>query len=299
MASPLHTTSADSTPAPTGSAVGDLPPAWTPLDEARLRLYHVLSLVVSDPASRRCARLREPGVLEQAAAAAAFIAEEPSAQPDTLAPGELPPSVLAMLALADCFDQPQATLAAQYERVFGLVSSKECPPYESEYCRQTFSVYRSQHMADVAGCYRAFGLQPSRDRPERQDHLSLELEFMAWLLVKQRHAVQSGGPQAAERAAVCRDAQRLFVEQHLAWWVPAFALALRRKADGLRDARDLHEPPSSALGTLGAALAALMAAERAVLHVDPPTELVGPRPAEEMEGGCGGCGTESGSLPTP
>jgi len=93
---------------------------------------------------------------------------------------------------------------------------------------------------------------------------------------------------------VCRDAQRLFVEQHLAWWVPAFALALRRKADGLRDARDLHEPPRSALGALGAALAAFISAERAVLHIDPPTELVGPQPVAEVEGGCGDCRLEAG-----
>jgi TorA maturation chaperone TorD len=274
-------------------------PAWTPLDEARLCLYYILSRVLSDPASRRQLRSCERGVLEQLGAAAAFIADEPAARPLALAPGELPPSVLAGLDLADWFDQPETTIVAQYERVFGLVASKECSPYETDYCRQTFSVYRSHRLADVAGCYRAFGLQASRDRPERPDHLALELEFMAWLLVKQRHALRRGGAAAAaaaalEQAAVCRDAQRLFVREHLSWWVPAFALALRRKADGLRDARDLHELPRSALGAVGAALAAFMAAERTVLGVAPPTELVEPRPGDEPEGGCGGCGLGAG-----
>ena len=174
-------------------------PPWSLLDEARLRLYHALSRALSDPAGRRPPRADEPGVLEQLGAAAAFIAQEPSAQPPALAPGELPPSALATLSLPDWLDQPAATLAAQHERVFGLVSSKECPPYETEYCRQTFSVYRSQRLADVAGCYRAFGLQPSCERPERHDHLALELEFMAWLLVKQRHAgrLHGGGARRA------------------------------------------------------------------------------------------------------
>lgn len=284
---------------PAAAAVDQAPaPAWTPLDEARLCLYYALSRVLADPASRRQLRSCERAVLEQLGAAAAFIAEEPSARPAALAPGELPPSVLAGLALADWFGQPPGTLAAQYERVFGLVSSKECPPYETDYCRQSFSVYRSQRMADVAGCYRAFGLQTSRELPERPDHLALELEFMAWLLVKERHALRGAAKaEEVEHAAVCRDAQRLFVREHLAWWVPAFALALRRKADGLRDARDLHEPPRSALGAVGAALAAFMAAERAVLGIEPPTELVGPSPDEEPESGCGGCGLAAETAP--
>jgi len=264
--------------------------AWTPLDEARLCLYRVLSLAASDPASRRSARLRAESFLDQAAAAAAFLAEEPSARPPAPAPGELPPATLGRLPLADFLRRPAAGLTAEHERVFGLVASKECPPCETDWCPQTFPIFRSQQLADVAGFYRAFGLEPSRDRPERHDHVALELEFMAWLLAKQRHALQAGGPEADERAAVCRDAQRRFVQDHLAWWLPAFALALRRKADGLRDARDLHEPPRSALGALGAALAAFVAAERAVLGVDPPVELAGPRPAEDAdEGGCGGC----------
>jgi hypothetical protein len=35
---------------PSAGAVQNPLPAWTPLEEARLCLYHVLSLVASDPA---------------------------------------------------------------------------------------------------------------------------------------------------------------------------------------------------------------------------------------------------------
>ncbi|MGQ0553152.1 MAG: TorD/DmsD family molecular chaperone [Planctomycetota bacterium] len=265
------------------------PLSWTALDEARLCLYHVLSLAASDPTSQRAGRLRDSDLVKQGEAAAAFIAAEPSAQAIALAPGELPPAFLARLDFVQDFGRSQSELVANYERVFGLVMSKECPPYESEYCRQTLSVYRSHHLADVAGCYRAFGLEVSPDRTERHDHVALELEFMAWLLAKQRHALQRGGPQAFEQARVCREAQRLFVEQHLAWWLPAFALALRRKSDQLRNLRDLHELPQSPLGTLGAALAAFIPAERAVLGVAAPTELVSPAVAEPEPDGCAGC----------
>jgi TorA maturation chaperone TorD len=270
--------------------------SWGPVDEARLQLYRCFSLCLSDPRSERWTHLQDPAFLDASAAAAAFLCNDPAAHQPTLAPGELRPDDLCELPVIGWLSASRDELAAEHDRVFGLVSSKECPPYETDYCPQTFSVYRSQQIADVAGFYRAFGLAPSRDMPERHDHAALELEFMAWLLAKERHARTPGGLRAPERAAVCRDVQRSFFEQHLAWWLPAFALALRRKADGLPHGADPRSEPRSLLGALGCMLASFVAAERAVLGVPPPTELVGPRPAvpPPEDGGCASCGAESG-----
>jgi TorA maturation chaperone TorD len=77
---------------------------------------------------------------------------------------------------------------------------------------------------------------------------------------------------------VCEKAEHNFFRDHLAWWVPAFATALRRKAgDGFYAAA-------------GRALAALARAERRRLGVDTPS--VSARPdrddqSEEPEG-CAG-----------
>ena len=95
-----------SNPQSSPSAAPHAARAWSPIDEARLRLYHVLSLAASDPACRRGARLHEPRVLEEAAAAAEFLAAELEPQPVTLAPGELPPASLASPALWRLFRQP-------------------------------------------------------------------------------------------------------------------------------------------------------------------------------------------------
>ena len=170
-----------------------------------------------------------------------------------------------------------------HTRVFGLVVSTECPPYEVQYCPQTFSVYRSQRMADIAGFYRAFGVTTGRDAPERVDHLACELEFLAWLVAKERHARGQNGEVWAERAATCRDAQRDFLTEHVAWWVPTFAQALGERARSL-------DPSPALQAALAPALAALVPAERAVLDVEPPSELARPGPdQDEGENGCAGC----------
>ncbi len=258
---------------------------WTPLHAARLAVCRLLALVASDPRSARWQRLGQEEFIETARAAAAFLGQEPAAMPQQLAPGERTPADLDLASLAEALDAPHDDLVEEYDRVFGLVASKECPVYETDYCPQTFSVYRSQQMADVAGYYSAFGLQPSRDMPERPDHVAMEIEFLAWLLAKEHHALRPDNDDATEQASVCRDAQKSFVQAHLAWWLPAFAHALQRKTGGAEGVVAVGY-----LSELARILAAWVPIERAVLGVEPPIELAAPNPADENEVGCGSCG---------
>jgi len=258
---------------------------------ARELVLRFLALAASDPASKRFDKLLDAEFQELAAAAARHLALDPAMRSPELAPGEVPPEELDLDPLIAALSAPRERLLDDHTRVFGLVVSKHCPPYEVQYCPQTFSIYRSQRMADVAGTYRAFGVEPGRDVPERADHVACELEFLAWAVAKERHArVRSDKPSDEpweERASVCRDAQRDFVAEHFAWWVPAFARALADRARAL-------DPPAPFHAALAHALATLVPAERAVLGVDPPTELARPRPDEEPAGdGCAGCGATS------
>jgi TorA maturation chaperone TorD len=247
------------------------------MDRARLVIYQFLALATSKPHAESWPRILDPHYLELVQAAVDIIRHDPRFQPDTLSPGELPLEALDFAPLNSFLrSQPaegsiQQAFCDEYDRVFGLLLSNECPPYETQYCPQTFSVFRSHQLGDIAGYYRAFGLEPSSESPERHDHISLELEFMAWLNTKTLYAMEEEDP---ENESLCRDAQVSFFEQHLAWWTTAFALALRQKADGIEDERELTSPPKSFQGAIGVFLAAFIAAERGFLGIAAPTTLV-------------------------
>ena len=74
---------------------------------------------------------------------------------------------------------------------------------------------RTFELADVAGFYRAFGVQVSRGS-ERPDHITAELEFMPLLAVKEAIAIQEEGD--GEHAEVCREAAGAFLQDHLGRW---------------------------------------------------------------------------------
>lgn len=111
------------------------------------------------------------------------------------------------------------SIAQEHDRMFGHSLSKDAPAYETSY-GSAHIFMQSHELADIAGFYRAFGMNPTG--LERPDHLAVEMEFMHWLLIKEEHA--RGRPDAAE---VCREARRAFLRDHLGRWVGAFAARVR------------------------------------------------------------------------
>jgi TorA maturation chaperone TorD len=248
---------------------------------ARECLYRYLSAALSDPYTCDVSLLWEPNNRQIARCAAELLREEASETPVPLGFGELPPSQLDLTRFSRELRSSLEQLRNEYDHVFGLVLSRECPPYETEYCSSSEPFFRAQQLADIAGFYRAFGLQTAKAMPERPDHLALELEFMSFLLRKERMARASAGinPSAMEQADVCAEAQQSFFRDHLAWWVPSFAMGLRRKAE-----RGFYWAVSQVL-------AAFMPSERARWGVSTPRLPLQPalieRPEEQTK--CSEC----------
>jgi DMSO reductase family type II enzyme chaperone len=117
-------------------------------------------------------------------------------------------------------------LASEYTRCFGHTLSTECPPYETQY-QYSHIFQQTQGLADIAGFYRAFGLEVSDSAGERLDHITVELEFMGFLAYKQVYAMAQHGEEQVE---ICLDALKKFMREHLGRWVPTFATQLARKA---------------------------------------------------------------------
>ncbi len=118
-------------------------------------------------------------------------------------------------------------LQAEYIWIFSHTISKECPPYESEY--GGMHIYqRTQELGDIAGFYKAFGIEVSDKIRERLDHISTQLEFMYFLAYKEAFAQEHHGKKKSE---ICREAQRKFLKEHLGRWAPLFLERLDQKAE--------------------------------------------------------------------
>lgn len=100
-------------------------------------------------------------------------------------------------------------LALEHDRLF---RAKEIWLYSAEHVAEN-EFQRAQLLADVMGFYRAFGVEPSSDRP---DALACEFEFMHYLVYKRVYALESATlADAAAKAALCFDAQQKFFAEHL------------------------------------------------------------------------------------
>jgi DMSO reductase family type II enzyme chaperone len=182
----------------------------------RSLLYEALSLGFRPPVTRTRERLAAADAVAALAEAAAYLDEEskhpPADRRDGLAARV---RVLASASGARTVE----TLAASHLGLFGHTVRGPVPAYETEYGEDTL-FQKPQEMSDIAGFFAAFGLVLDPRKHERIDHISCELEFMAFLSRKEAHALETGDAAMREET---RRAARLFLRDHLARFVPSFA----------------------------------------------------------------------------
>ena len=228
---------------------------------ARSHVYQFLALGLGYPDATVLARMKE--LLEPLAISLEVIGEcnDASAARDLSA-------VLDAMEIDD--------LEASYVGCFGHTISKECPPYETEY-QQSHIFQKSQALADVVGFYKAFGLESRADFHDRPDHISVELEFMQFLCLKEAYARAEG--HADEQLAICRDAQERFLDDHLGRWGLAFVGRLEIKAK--------HSPYEPVAGLLARFLSDEMG--RFGLQPDAAAVPLSEEPSEAESADCLAC----------
>lgn len=122
----------------------------------------------------------------------------------------------------DAFEQ-------DYIACFGHAARGSCPINEIEYGDiKADPLFQPHRLADLAGYYRAFGVELTTDSGERPDHLCVELEFMSVLAARRAFGLEHQHDADAIRVGV--DAERGFLRHHLGRWTPAFARRVRQAA---------------------------------------------------------------------
>jgi TorA maturation chaperone TorD len=242
-------------------------------DMAREWLYRFLAAVVAGPYAGSWEYIEDRDAQLEAVLAAGLVQAEAENPFGPLGFGERTADDLDVAALVTELRAPIEELRDDYDLAFGLGAPSECPPYESGFLPASRPFFRSQVLADIAGTLREFGVEPATTFPERPDYLAIELEFLAFLLMKKRLALGTAewNPHALDQAEVCEEAQRDFMRDHFAWWVPAFAAKLARKAG------------RGYLYELGRVLGALVPLERERLGIALPEKPGAPSYMERPE----------------
>lgn len=122
-------------------------------------------------------------------------------------------------------------LLEQYIDIFGHSISGDCPQYAGEY-GQAHVFQKTQTLANLTSFYRAFGMRLNPEFRDRPDHVSVEMEFMQLLTLKEAYARLNNHDRS--KISICRKAQKAFLTQHLSPWISEFTRRLRRRTSAHR-----------------------------------------------------------------
>lgn len=235
---------------------------------ARSEVYGLLARGLSHPDAALLAALSDGSYLADLTSALSACSTPGVSE----TPGVEQAGADALATLRSVAASEAPDLARQYLILFGPSYFAGQSPYETAYLEQQL-FQKMQQMADIAGFYRAFGVEASSI--ERPDYLATELEFMHFLTYRESRARELAHDEGAD---VCLQAQRGFLRDHIARWAPAFCARLAEETDA---------PVYAALGALAAAFVPY---DAACLGVE--LRPLGVAVAEPMQGedeACGAC----------
>jgi len=188
----------------------------------RARVYRALAQVFRAPNPESIQQARDHYLPELCEALERLTEDSNSA--------EIPDLVARARVLSDIWNDSEAeALCKGHHDAFDESSGKRSASTEMDQLDgpPQLEMTRTFEMADVAGFYKAFGVEVGPGG-ERVDHITTELEFMNLLAVKESIALQQEGE--GEHAQICRDASRSFLRDHLGRWVRPFAEKLEAAA---------------------------------------------------------------------
>ena len=107
-------------------------------------------------------------------------------------------------------------LRADYTRLFVGIDRVLAAPWESVHFSEERLVFQEKTL-QVRNWYLRYGLEPENLHKEPDDHIGLELAFLAHLAQRGLQAIEQNDPAVFEDAIA---AQRGFLTEHLLKWTP-------------------------------------------------------------------------------
>jgi len=118
-------------------------------------------------------------------------------------------------------------LAIDHARLFVGPFALLAPPFGSVYLEGERRLMGDSTLA-VDECYREVGLELAAGFIGTPDHIAAELEFTHFLAIKELESRTVGD---LDRARYFREKQGVFLERHLAAWVPDFSHSVEEQAE--------------------------------------------------------------------
>ncbi|MDR0513720.1 MAG: molecular chaperone TorD family protein [Coriobacteriaceae bacterium] len=130
---------------------------------------------------------------------------------------------------AEALECERKELAAEYARLLLAMSAHPVPPFESVYTSDK-RLLMQEAWQQVVSEYAQAGFVKDEGFKLPEDHIALELEFMAMLVGRSIEALESNDPESIGHAL---GRQQGFLDRHLANWVGSFAKDLKDAAHTL------------------------------------------------------------------
>ncbi len=118
-------------------------------------------------------------------------------------------------------------LSVAYAKLFIGPFEVKAPPYGSVYLDEGRRVMGDTTM-EVMDLYRREGLSIDHEIKEPADHISVELEFMYYLIQKEVSALKRTEAEAAERY---KEKQEVFFKRFLKRWIAPFSEKIKEGTD--------------------------------------------------------------------
>lgn len=181
--------------------------------DALAAAWTVLSRLLLTPASEETlAHIRNPALLEQ--------------WPLRDADGAAARGTAMLLESAEVGEDPGA-VRRDFNRLFVGPDRLKAPPWESVHRSRERLLFEAETL-QVREWYARFGLAAPRLNREPDDHVALELEFLAALAERALTALEEDRPGDATELVAAHQA---FLAEHVLTWVPTLMETIRQNAE--------------------------------------------------------------------